>query len=43
MERLRQALSGDEIAGLAREGSALTESQAVRLATHYARITARNE
>jgi hypothetical protein len=43
MERLRQALTGDEIAALAREGSALTESQAVRLAAHYARITARNE
>src|SRR5271165_2764844 len=34
MERLRQTLSDDEIAALGREGTALTESQAVRLATH---------
>lgn len=40
MERLRQTLSDDEIAALAREGAAMTESQAVRLATHAGRPTA---
>ncbi|MGA7357001.1 MAG: helix-turn-helix domain-containing protein [Candidatus Cybelea sp.] len=37
MERLHQTLGDDEIAALAREGAAMTESQAVRLATHAGR------
>lgn len=40
MERLHQTLSHGEIAALAREGAAMTESQAVRLATHSGRPTA---
>ncbi|MGC2406291.1 MAG: hypothetical protein WA431_07775, partial [Candidatus Cybelea sp.] len=39
MERLHQTLSDDEIATLGREGVAMTESQAVRLATHAGRLS----
>ena len=40
MERLHQTLGDDEIAALAREGATMTDSQAVRLATHAERPTA---